>query len=120
MSFQNAGGSEGTHPIQRGKTIDECTRLFDAERFDNPEKASAYIYKAFAGDYDFPIHDSLKDNVFRVRLAAMIAFDRANFEKTISTVVKKIESKWEQILFENTLQKIKGPVTKIEKYNGLV
>ncbi|MDR2519126.1 MAG: restriction endonuclease subunit S, partial [Spirochaetaceae bacterium] len=59
--------------------------------------ASAYIYKAFANDYDFPIHDSLKDNISRIRLVDMLTFDRANFEKNISTAVQKkvrIESKW--------------------------
>ena len=36
--FSNRRGNEGIHPIQRGKTIDECTKLFDPTRFDNPEK----------------------------------------------------------------------------------
>ncbi|MDR1923019.1 MAG: restriction endonuclease subunit S [Planctomycetaceae bacterium] len=96
--FSNRRGSEGIHPIQRGKTIDECTRLFDEDRFDNETKASTYIYKAFLGDYDYPVHDSLKENISRVRLVDMLTFDRANFEKNISLAVKKkvaIESKWD-------------------------
>jgi type I restriction enzyme M protein len=97
--FSNRRGFEGIHPIQRGKTIEECTKLFDDEQFDNPEKASTYVYKAFSGDYDYPIHDSLKENITRVRLVDMLAFDRKDFEKAISLVVKttvKIESKWEE------------------------
>ncbi|GAB6011706.1 restriction endonuclease subunit S [Viscerimonas tarda] len=96
--FSNRRGSEGIHPIQRGKTIDECTKLFDENRFINDEKASTYIYKAFANDYEYPIHESLKENISRVHLVDMLTFDRVNFEKNISTSIKKkvkIESKYE-------------------------
>ncbi|MDR2066174.1 MAG: restriction endonuclease subunit S, partial [Prevotellaceae bacterium] len=118
--FSNRRGSEGIHPIQRGKTINECTCLFDDERFDNPEKASTYIYKAFAGDYDFPIHESLKDHILRVRLVDMLTFDRDGFAKSISTAVKKkvkIESKWNLVqigdfLFENDKSNIKVRTAK--------
>jgi type I restriction enzyme M protein len=122
--FSNRRGSEGIHPIQRGKTIDECTKLFDDERFDNEEKASTYIYKAFNGDYDFPIHESLKNNISHIRLMDMLAFDRAGFAKNISTAVKKkvkIESKWEEkrldelVFFQNGLWKgEKGELEKIK------
>lgn len=96
--FSNRRGSEGIHPIQRGKSIEDCTQLFDAEIFDNPTKASTYIYKAFAGDYDFPIDEAMKNNVSRHDLVDMMTFDRVDFEKNISLSVKKkvkIESKWE-------------------------
>ncbi len=96
--FSNRRGSEGIHPIQRGKNIEDCTQLFDAEIFDNPEKASTYIYKAFAGDYDFPIDEAMKNNVSRHDLVDMMTFDRVDFEKNISLSVKKkvkIDSKWE-------------------------
>ena len=46
--FSNRRGSEGIHPMQRGKNIEDCTQLFDPEVFNNPTKASTYIYKAFA------------------------------------------------------------------------
>lgn len=95
--FSNRRGSEGIHPIQRGKNIDECTKLFDAEIFDNPEKASTYIYKAFAGDFEIEIDESLKNNISRINLVDMFTFDRVDFEKSISTSIKKkvkIESKW--------------------------
>ena len=87
--FSNRRGSEGIHPMQRGKSIDECTKLFDDERFDNHEKASTYIHKAFSGDYNFPVHESLKNNISHVRLVDMLTFDRAGFTKNISTSVKK-------------------------------
>lgn len=96
--FSNRRGDEGIHPIQRGKSIDECTRLFDAEIFNNPEKASTYIYQAFTGDFTSVIHESLKQNINRVNLVDMMTFDRAMFEKNISTNVKKkviIQSKWD-------------------------
>jgi type I restriction enzyme M protein len=118
--FSNRRGSEGIHPIQRGKTIDECTRLFDDKRFDNPEKASTYIYRAFSGDYDSPVHESLKDNISHVRLVDMLTFDRESFTKNISAAVKKkvtIESKWDlvrlgDLLFENGKSDIKVGAAK--------
>ncbi|MEO8254111.1 MAG: restriction endonuclease subunit S [Flavobacterium sp.] len=98
--FSNRRGSEGIHPIQRGKNIEDCTQLFDAEVFDNPEKASTYIYKAFQGDYDFEIDEAMQNNVTRHNLIDMMTFDRVDFEKNISLSVKKkvkIESKWELV-----------------------
>ena len=118
--FSNRRGSEGIHPMQRGKTIDECTRLFDDNLFDNPEKASTYIYKAFSNDYEFPIHESLKNNISRLRLVDMLTFDRAGFAKNISTAIKKkvgIKSKWTlirlgDVLFENNKSNIKVGTAK--------
>ena len=87
--FSNRRGSEGIHPIQRGKNIEDCTQMFDAEVFDNPSKASTYIYKAFIGDYDFDIDETMQNNVSRHNLVDMLTFDRVEFEKNISLSVKK-------------------------------
>lgn len=98
--FSNRRGSEGIHPIQRGKSIEECTQLFDSEVFDNPEKASTYICKAFEDDFNFPISKSLQKNITRHNLVDMLTFDRIDFEKNISLSLKKkikIESKWEVV-----------------------
>lgn len=96
--FSNRRGSEGIHPMQRGKSIDECTKLYDPDQFENPEKASTYIYDAFSGDFSRKIDDSLKENVRRVYLMDMMTFDRVDFDKSVSLSVKKkvkIESQWE-------------------------
>lgn len=96
--FSTRRGNEGIHPVQRAKSIDECTKLYDADSFENPQKASTYIYKAFKGEHDFEIHENLKNNITRLDLVDMLSFDRADFEKTISLAVKKkvkIESKYE-------------------------
>lgn len=111
--FSNRRGSEGIHPIQRGKSIEDCTQLFDAEIFDNPEKASTYIYKAFAGDYDFPIDEAMKNNVSRHDLVDMMTFDRVDFEKNISLSVKK-KVKFENIWGTNKLQLL-GEISEIKK-----
>jgi type I restriction enzyme M protein len=95
--FSFAKGREGIHPIRRGKTIDECTKLFDPESFENPEKVSTFVLDAFSGKHDREIPASLEKHIFRMNLVEMISFDRVNFQKAISTAVekKKIESKWD-------------------------
>lgn len=96
--FSNRRGSEGIHPIQRSKSIDECTQLYDASSFTNPEKASFYIYKAFLGKFDLDISENLQQNLSYHNLVDMFTFDRVDFEKNISLSAKKkviIESKWE-------------------------
>ena len=101
--FSNAKGNEGIHPIQRGKSIDECTKLYNEKEFEDKTKTSFYIYKAFLlkNDEQYPeIDESLKNNISRVRLVDMLTFDRAGFAKNISTAIKKkvrIESKWELV-----------------------
>jgi type I restriction enzyme M protein len=96
--FSSRRGSEGIHAIQRGKSIDECTSLFDPDILDNPLKASTYIQQAFAGDYATPIGKSLQQNISRIDLVDMMSWDRSDFEKGINTRSKKklkIESKWQ-------------------------
>lgn len=107
--FSNRRGSEGIHPIQRGKSIDECTRLYDADRFDNPEKASTYIYKAFNGEFDLDFPENLQQNMSYHSLVDMLTFDRVDFEKSISLSVKKkirIESKWKIVALDLVCKKI--------------
>lgn len=98
--FSNRRGNEWIHPIQKGKSIDECTQMFDSESFENPDKASTYIYRAFRGDTTSPIADAMMNNVSRHSLIDMMTWDRAEFEKNISLSVKKkikIESRWEVV-----------------------
>jgi len=96
--FSDRRNNEGIHPMQRGKNIEDCTQMFDPEVFDNPQKASTYIYKAFNGDFDFSINEALQNNISRHNLVEMLTFDRVEFEKNISLSIRKktkIESKWE-------------------------
>lgn len=109
--FSNRRGSEGIHAIQRSKSIDECTQLYDADSFNNPEKASTYIYKAFLGEYDLELPENLQQNVSYHNLVDMFTFDRVDFEKNISLSAKKkviIESKFPQIKVENVFVEIKN------------
>ncbi len=97
--FSSRRGSEGIHPIQRGKTIDECTSLYDDNSYENSLKANSYIYSAFSGNFK-DIDESLKNNISYVDLVDMMTFDRVDFEKNISLSVKKkvkIESKWDVV-----------------------
>ncbi|WP_309608781.1 restriction endonuclease subunit S [Flavobacterium sp.] len=97
--FSSRRNSEGMHAMQRDKTVDECTQMYDAKVFDNPEKASTYILKAFT-NVDFVIDPKMQNHISRHNLVDMLTFDRVEFEKTISLAVKKkvkIESKWELV-----------------------
>lgn len=87
--FSNRRGNEGIHAIQKGKNIDECTKLFDANDYDNPEKASTYVYLAFKGDYTSPIAEGMQSHINRISLADMLTFDRPIFEKGINLNSKK-------------------------------
>lgn len=86
--------SEWIHPIQWGKLIDDCTKLFDPESIDNPEKVSTYIYDWFNGNFTREISENLSEHIFRIRLVDLLTFDRVDFEKTISTNIKKKVSIW--------------------------
>lgn len=95
--FSARRGSEGIHPIQRGKTIDECTLLYDETSYANSLKANSYIYSAFNGKFK-TIDESFKNNIFYVDLVDMMTFGRVDFEKNISLNVKKkvkIDAKWD-------------------------
>ncbi len=96
--FSNRRGSEGIHPIQRSKTIDDCTQLYDPTIFDNPKKASTYIYKAFAENkFDCEISENLKDNVSYQNLIDMMTFNLSYFDKSLNLNEKteiSIETKW--------------------------
>lgn len=109
--FSFAKGKEGIHPTQIGKTIDSCTKLFDAEVFDNPEKASTYIYHAFNGDFKASINEKLANHIFYVDLFEMFTFDSINFEKKISTSIKKsikIVSKWDVVKLSQVVKIVRG------------
>ena len=98
--FSNRRGYEGIHAIQRSKSIDECTKMFDPINQENPEKASSYIYKAFIENQGLEVAEPMKKYVFYSNLVEMMAFDRVDFEKIISLSLKKtskIESKWEMV-----------------------
>ncbi|MBU1758075.1 N-6 DNA methylase [Patescibacteria group bacterium] len=109
--FSNRRGNEGIHPIRRGKSIDECTKLFDPGTQENPEKASSYIFQAFNGKFDSEINDTLKNHVYRVNLLDTLTFERTEFDKAISLNLKKkikIDSKWELVKLHEVASVIKG------------
>lgn len=120
--FSNRRGSEGIHAIQRSKSIDECTQLYDADSFTNPEKASTYIYKAFLGEFDLELTENLQQNVGYHNLVDMFTFDRVDFGKNISlSAKKKVKNKWPTInlveISEN-LDNLRKPVTKSARDSG--
>ena len=113
--FSNRKWSEWIHPIQIGRQIDECTKLFDPEKLDNPEKVSTYIYDSFEDNHEREISEELKNHVFRTNLSDLLTFDRIDFKKPISLNSKKkvrIEGKYNlekiwDLIIENWKSKIK-------------
>ena len=87
--FSNRRGNEGIHAIQKGKSVTECTKLFDEHSFINPTKASTYIYNSFLKNLNLEIPEELKDHIFYSSLKDILTFDRWKFDKTISTAIKK-------------------------------
>jgi len=121
--FSFARGKEGIHSIQKNKSIDECTLLYDAESWENPEKASTYIYKAFKGEFDLELSENIQQNVSYQNLVEMISFDRVGFEKIFSLSIKKkvrLNSKWnlERISSVARLNPSKSEISNID--NNLV
>ncbi len=109
--FSNRRGNEGIHAIQRGKNIDECTKLFDANSYDNPERASSYVYRAFKGDHSLPIAENMQQHISRALLIDMLTFDRDVFEKSISITAKKkviINSQFSLEPIEDLAEVIRG------------
>ena len=111
--FSSRRNSEGMHAMQRGKTVDECTQMYDAKLFDNPEKASTYILKAFTNNNDFEIDAKMQNHISRHDLVDMMTFDRVDFEKTILLSVKK-KVKYENIWGSNKLYSL-GEIAEIKK-----
>lgn len=96
--FSEAKWNSWIHPIYWWKKIDDCTKLFDPNSLNNPEKASTYIYDSFLNNHNREVSEELKNHIFRMNLSNLLTFDRVDFEKTISLNLKKknrIESKWE-------------------------
>jgi len=87
--FSNRRGSEGIHPIQRGKSVDECTKLFDPISLNNPNKVSTYIYDAFKNNFEKDVEEELNKHVSRINLIDMMSWDRNSFEKTINLSVEE-------------------------------
>lgn len=118
--FSFRRGSEGIHPIQRGKSISECTKLFDEDTFTNPEKASTYIYNAFKNNYDLEVNETLKKNIFYQDLIDLLTFDRSEFQNNINLSIKKkvkIESKWEVVKLDDIIELISGQSPESDFYN---
>lgn len=111
--FSNRRGNEGIHAIQRGKNIDECTKLFDTNSYDNPEKASTYVYRAFKGDYTSPIAEGMQSHINRISLVDMLTFDRDAFEKNLSLVSKKRVNY--ELVWKTTNLRFLGDIADIQK-----
>lgn len=115
--FSNRKWSEGIHSIQWWKSIDNCTKLFDPCVTDNNNKVSTYIYDWFNNKFDRIIDEKLKNYVFRTKLVDLLTFDRIEFEKTVSTSIKK-KIRYEEIWWTNKLISL-WEITEIKKWTSV-
>ncbi|WP_152017609.1 restriction endonuclease subunit S [Aliarcobacter butzleri] len=122
--FSSRRGSEGIHAIQRAKSIDECTSLYDNNSYENLLKANSYVYSAFNGE-EKKIDESLKDNISYMNLVDMMDFSRMDFDKFISLNAKKkieIESRWDVVKISSLCEIGRGRVIskkEIESNQGI-
>ena len=122
--FSFRRGSEGIHAIQRAKSIDECTSLYDNNSYENLLKANSYVYSAFNGEEKI-IDESLKDNISYMNLVDMMDFSRMDFDKFISLNAKKkikIESRWDLVKISSLCEIGRGRVIskkEIESNQGI-
>lgn len=107
--FSDRRWKEWIFDIQWGHDIDKYTKLYDIEKIDNPEKVNNYIYKAFLWDFKDDISENLKEHISTTRLIDLLTFNRVDFEKSISTNIKKninIKTKWELVKIEDLQKEI--------------
>lgn len=86
-AFSERDGKEGIHSFIEGREIEECTHLFDANIYDNPQKVSSYIYTAFHGRFE-EIHFSLQQNIEYASLIDLINFHTSTFDLKIENTQK--------------------------------
>lgn len=109
--FRNGKGSEGIHPVNGRSTIDDCTKMYNINNYNDAKKASTYINNAFKGKYFSEIDETLKENVFYTKLEEMLNFSRFEFDLNVSLNVKKkikIETKWQEKRFDEVADIIRG------------
>ncbi|MDR2693937.1 MAG: N-6 DNA methylase [Chitinispirillales bacterium] len=109
--FSDRRETQGILPTQIGKTVEQCTGLFDPGCFENFDKASSYIYNAFKGIFDLSISENLKNNVFYCDLIKLFTFTNVKFEMEMSlTFREKVEfkSKWDKKRLGNIFIKIES------------
>jgi type I restriction enzyme M protein len=109
--FTDRRGSEGMHPIKGGKTINQCTQLYNSKDNSDYTKASSYIYNAFIGKTNLDVVENLKENISYIALLDMLTFDRAEFHKELKLSVKKkvkIESKWDIFKLNQLVSLVRG------------
>ncbi|MBN1463296.1 MAG: restriction endonuclease subunit S [Paludibacteraceae bacterium] len=116
FTFSDRRGSEGMHSVLAGKTIDQCTQLYNINDHNDITKASSYIYKAFEGKTNLEIAENLKENISYVDLLDMLTFDRAEFKKDISLAIKskvRFEKIWntENLVLLSEIAEIKKGTT---------
>ncbi len=116
--FSNRRGHEGIKAYG-ARTIQQATKLYDENTSLNPEKANTYIYNAFLKK-ELYVNESLQNNVNNQRLIDMMNFERVEFSKSVSLVVKKkqrVDTKWNLVKLEELIELESGQSPLSEYYN---
>lgn len=86
--FSNRRGHEGIKMFSDAQG-NFTTKLYHETDRKDITKASSYVYNAFLGNTQMPVHESLKENIQTQKLYEMMKFDRVVFEKEITISFKK-------------------------------
>jgi type I restriction enzyme M protein len=111
--FSDRKKQEGIHPFVEGKTVEECTSLFDDENLENSQKASSYIYNAFKGNFNLKICPTIKSNLEYSDLCDLIDFKTTNFDLKIQKT-QKININYSSIWKNENIQNLSSIAT-VEK-----
>lgn len=110
--FSNRRGHEGIKMFSDAQG-NFTTKLYHETDRKDITKANSYVYNAFLGDTQMPVHESLKENIQTQKLYEMMKFDRVGFEKDVTISFKKktlidIESKWELVKLDKVITLVRG------------
>ncbi len=83
--FSERRTQEGIKSIQKGKIIEDCTKLFNEKNDFDSSKINYYIKNAFLGNFELEINNNLSNHLSYHKLFDLLTFNESSFDLTINT-----------------------------------
>ena len=117
--FSGRRGNEGIHPIQKGRSIDELTNLYDVENMRNTAKVSSHVLAEFTGEPIAAPTGCLKDILRKRQLTELIRFDDVDFDAAIvsSSQSERDTVRFVPSAFEGQDKYAKEPISALAEVN---